>query len=802
MNPKINTKINFKSFAIVAFLFMVFALFNMANVYATSVSAQPVELYETTTNDINLTVNNLFGDVITDLITTVEEFEIIGITEFPGWEYETHNDTIHWFDGTIEGNVFAALFQFTAQAPLVEEDTEVSFTVETDEGDYTTSITILNDDTPPELTNSSIEEEMMSKPIVLPVSVNVEDEETGVKEVGLNYQRCGFLEIEIPESNETNSTETNTTETNETEEESDEEIFNVALVNIGTLYSGDMDLTSYNNGDCICFDFEATNNALEVADLDGHLAIDEIPPTVSLTNEGVIYKFNEETAENALIFFDLEDNENACGFEGTFDCSMVLEEEIYGEDEYSAGEMLNMEADISDLDDGEYVSKIMCLDMAQNQGHSEDFTMIVDTTAPEMYVVSPGEPIVVEYNSSDNIIFGFYDEFSGLAEIFYSGDFGLFEEDISGYPKEYNMTFNNSLLQPGFNELNFVVEDGVENVLETTYEVCADSLAPTIELLNIPEELGNESNETQEYYTTYASNSVFEFSVDDDCGYLTCELYIDGEATGTIVEDAVLGNNTINTTLEPGQYDWSVVCQDQFGNTAESEEEIVIVLDDLAPVVLIDMEDRYCTGNDVEIVAEVTDHSELDSVIAEIIFDGDVVDTITLTNTEGNIWTGEFDTDGQELGDYIIEITAEDEEGNTATASHEFELYKKTTSGGGSSGGGSSGGSSGGYVYQPEEPEEEENSGIVEEPEVEEEIVEEVVEEEPVQETTSNSGDMNTGNVGVGRATGFLGGNFGSWIWIILAGLLVAGIIWYLAKSKGNLRKNDIGLEKYLNSRL
>jgi hypothetical protein len=118
------------------------------------ITLTPLTLYETTQADFNLTIDNLFKDEVIEKIQLImPAAEITDVTDFYGWQNNFSSNQIIWHDGTIETNSIA-LFQFTAEAGLVNSNQIVDIEITTnDETIDIISFSILDDSTGPNLSN-------------------------------------------------------------------------------------------------------------------------------------------------------------------------------------------------------------------------------------------------------------------------------------------------------------------------------------------------------------------------------------------------------------------------------------------------------------------------------------------------------------------------------------------------------------------------------------------------------------------------------------------------------------------------
>ncbi len=169
------------------------------------VDLTPIDIYETNEQQFNLTINNLFGnESIEEIKVTMPGFTVTDAVVFLGWDNTFSGESIRWYDGSIGTNIFGALFQYTAKSEIVSSDTNSSIEIiavgESDEETtYTIPVEVKNDYTAPLLSNNSPEDGSFLRTSVIDqeISIYAEDPETGLNTARFTYWPC----------NETNATE-------------------------------------------------------------------------------------------------------------------------------------------------------------------------------------------------------------------------------------------------------------------------------------------------------------------------------------------------------------------------------------------------------------------------------------------------------------------------------------------------------------------------------------------------------------------------------------------------------------------
>ncbi|MCG8454310.1 MAG: hypothetical protein MI717_14150 [Spirochaetales bacterium] len=133
-----------------------------------------------------------------------------------------------------------------------------------------------------------------------------------------------------------------------------------------------------------------------------------------------------------------------------------------------------------------------------------------------------------------------------------------------------------------------------------------------------------------------------------------------GGGTATLV-----GGNTYRRTFNlpatAGSYDLQVVATDAVGNSVTSTRNLTLVHDTTDPVISTPTyTGSFTTGDSVVVSVNITDNHTVDSVMIE----GGAA-----TNTVGDTWTRTITMPSTPDSTYSVDITAEDESGNTASTS-------------------------------------------------------------------------------------------------------------------------------------
>ncbi len=569
------------------------------------VSLVPVSLYETNEMLFNLTVDNLFKEeVIKEVRVNTENLEVEGVVNFNGWQSNFSEDNIVWHDGDIENNMIA-LFQFYAKAGLVDDNADSDIEIITEGNGETTDIiqiTILNDDTSPNVSNNIPSDggflrEGISDQVV---SIDTEDPETGIKNASFSYWDCS--------ANATNIT-----------------VYNIGLDCSNGTCTERVDLSGYEEGNRMCFEFSVYNNALESSTLDGDVGFDGTSPEVNLISpENGSYAGN-----NTLFLFNATDN-----LAPSLECTLVVDGEDIDSAVVGNGDAASVNYDMSSVEEGIHAWKVRCQDWVGLEAESNSRDIIIDNTAPEIELAAPannsliGDGVIIDIDVTDNY------------EL----------ENIN-----YSISLNSSELPEGENILTVTAEDAAGNIVVKGFVFIVDRTAPVINISS------PEQNATSDVHVD------FVFDADDNLDdILNCSVYVNGILEAT--ED-VNGSANISRILPMENYTWRVECSDDAGNLKVSEDRNLIVTDITGPDISSDIT-YVARTEDHDFDANITDPSGVDAV--KIWFE----DELNIT-AEGDIYSGVIETDvSYALGTYNITITANDSLGNANIVVDEFELIQ------------------------------------------------------------------------------------------------------------------------------
>lgn len=571
------------------------------------VDIQPRQVYESTELEYNLSINNWGGsEVIDEVRVNMNGFNVTSITNYLGWEEFFENSIARWFNGDLENNVWG-LFRFSARADLVDsnESKNIEIITKDEDGEETTDIipvVIVNDDTAPEITNTVpcdgcfLREGESDQE----VSADVEDDETGILNVSFSYWNC----------------------TNESSLESF-----VVLNCVGTDCTESIDVSSYEEGETMCFEFEAFNNALESSRVNGSVGFDGTPPEVTL----VAPIDGSYASDNTEFSYIATDN-----LAPVMNCDFEVDSDIIETVNAANGAFTNTTYDFSNVTEGDHSWNVRCRDGVGLEGVGDERDIIVDKTAPTITLVSPennsvlGDEVLIDIDVTDN-----------------------YEVDTVGY----SSSLNTSEMAEGENMIEVNASDKAGNTATETYVFTVDRTKPTLTIIS------PDDNATNDVHVSFEFNST-----DNIDSEINCTVYIDGNAYDSVIVDGVA---SITTVLEINDYSWYVECVDDAGNSESSTPRDIHIVDLTGPDIVLEDIVTVARGEDYQFDADVTDPSGIDSV--EALFNGDSLSlNIDGSSYSGNIITSINDT----LGNYSLTINANDTLGNPSTLVEEFELVQ------------------------------------------------------------------------------------------------------------------------------
>ncbi len=333
-------------------LFLMFCLLATSALAGTTIEISPSSVYEGTTPVFNVTViTSHSSKSLTKLDFTgpsVSNVEQTNSTDFnQGWNISASGSTIFWENNTIPAGSFViyTYLQFTGTLSTVSSDSSEHWTITTTdstgkEKKEKTSVTILNDASPPVISNPAPAGSTFLKPAVETVSATITDPESGVGSTSFAYGTCGA----------------NTT--------------SVSLTANNTVYSSTADLSSFNENDVVCYTFTATSNGGESSTSTGNFTIDNTAPSLSIVGPADdIFTTGNLTAQ-----FDVSDT-----LSPTVTCDMLLNGTVK---KSVTASQSSTNSEVINTTDGSYAWQVQCSDLAGNTATSTTRTIKIDNTPP------------------------------------------------------------------------------------------------------------------------------------------------------------------------------------------------------------------------------------------------------------------------------------------------------------------------------------------------------------------------------------------------------------------------------------
>ncbi len=428
---------------------------------------EPTTLYES--NDIwfNLSVNNYLKDeIITGLEIELAPFSVTDYDDYLGWQENISNAVLTYSEGSIADNIILALFRFEIKAPLVNEDEEKEVTIiANDDQKVTKTILVLNDDTPPLLSDARPQDGDYFRQGDNNISVHITaiDNETNIYNVYFNWWDC---------SDDVNET-----------------VVNDDLMVCSDGYcSLTEDFSEFIEGDALCFQFIAKNRALEQSTLSGEVGFDGTPPNVALIAPDEGEYANGDTEFSFLASDNLAP---------TLDCYIEIDNVIAEETSADNNQTESITIDVANMTEGTREWQVTCFDMVRLSDSSEKRSFILDRTPPTITLNAPengsliGSAAVIDIEVEDN-----YE----IDDVLYSKSLDISEWD------------------EGPNDLTVTAVDKAGNIAEKTFSFILDKTAPTIDLIS------PEDNSTMDVHAEF----VFDIDDNYD-DIIECELYINNE---------------------------------------------------------------------------------------------------------------------------------------------------------------------------------------------------------------------------------------------------------------------------------
>ena len=369
-------------------------------VQAVNTTLTPATIYETTKQWETLDVNNYQGNsIITEVSVSSPSLAITDAETYLGWTTDFDASSAEWTDGMLATNARSAVFEFQVSAPNVTADTIATVTASLGSSTTLFNITILNDPTPPSITEIRPYGYAKANNPSQSVSANATDAETSIASVSYEWNDC-------------NGGASNT----------------ITLLNVNGTYNGAADFSAYDEGEKACYTFTARNTAGETATLNGELLFDGTPPSATIISPTAF------ATENTVFVFTASDN-IAAGLS----CQLELDSTMLGITNVTNGTTANVTYNLSIFEQGSHTWSITCTDgVGLEATHAQ--AIILDTMPPVMISTIPSsiprnQPTSFSAKVTDNI---------GLASV--TASFDGNDVNMSQNGDDYSGTISSSEL--------------------------------------------------------------------------------------------------------------------------------------------------------------------------------------------------------------------------------------------------------------------------------------------------------------------------------------------------------------------
>jgi hypothetical protein len=621
------------AFFVVVFSLSVFAL----NDGGVSLSAN--SYYESVNSRFVFAVSNSDSDAIGDITLVVPgspvSYSVLtgSLTEPDNYVTSFVNDALgspkdlRW--AAVLGGVDDAVqyFRFNATAALVDSDEELVWVAKLldNDGDLTQieiNFTVFNDDTAPVISevypaSGDYVREGTSDQLV---RINVTDPETGIKSATFDYYLCDTSNVSQKD-----------------------------LDCVGESCTTVIDLSSFEDSDEICFEYEVSNNALETVTYTGRITIDGLAPWVELHSP------EDDALLGAQHFFIFTPHDNLAD---TLYCELLVDDVSV-----SAGYFENdVAANFSTvgLSEGEHQWSISCEDGVGFVNSTEQRTVTLDLTAPEVSGLSPANASILA--QGDFIYVNVTDNYElRNVSIVLEGNSSLIVNTLG----EGVFALDTSSLGEGTFSFGVVASDAAGNSLSHVYVYVIDLTAPSLEIVSPAD--GVETDHHVQFVVNVTDNYD---------SVLDCELFVDGVSVKEIsLASGVLSE--FSETLDLGNRTWFLRCEDDVGNSDDSDDFSLMAVDLSGPTIVITALDLVTRDGDVDFEATITDISGVDSDSVEgIVYDADNTSyLVDFVHDSGDVYTGTLTLSSAVLlGEYVLELSADDTLGNSAVEDELFEV--------------------------------------------------------------------------------------------------------------------------------
>ncbi|MBD3362017.1 hypothetical protein GF358_04480 [Candidatus Woesearchaeota archaeon] len=389
--------------------------------------------------------------------------------------------------------------------------------------------------------------------------------------------------------------------------------------------TGNADFANYGENDTACFTVEITNNAEETTTISGSFGFDNTPPTVTLLSPV------NNSYSNNMFRFEVFDNKAT-----QFDCEIEIDT-LNDIQEIEAFEGINAFALEANVSEGAHDWKIMCTDAVGLQGEDQD-SFIYDITPPMIDLNGPADnsgikDVMIDIAVSDN-----------------------YEIDTVDYSRE----LNSSVWPDGENTLSVIAVDKAGNTAEEVFNFYVDRKAPEISIVS------PEDGASFDYHGTFVVQVTDDYDDSIECAVST-------SVAEPVTQEVNSGEeSTINVMLPLGNFSWYMLCVDDLGNSAQSEQRTATAEDLTGPDIFVDDINYVARGTDLTLEAAVTDISGVKQVTAN--FEGDL---LTLVDQGNDVYQAVISIPADQTpGDYDITVEAMDNNDQINTVVEEMTVVE------------------------------------------------------------------------------------------------------------------------------
>ncbi|MEM4263287.1 MAG: hypothetical protein QW666_00115 [Candidatus Woesearchaeota archaeon] len=394
---------------------------------AFTVSLEPNAMYETNTATFNVSVDNFAGTgIITDILLNTGIITVDSVQAFTGWYNNFAAYEVHWYGGTIETNMARALFLFTSTLPKVSADTVVNLTgtityPDSSTNDFIISLSILNDETPPDVHSYSPKDYARANKADQAIIINASDLETGVDSATYSFNDCSGSSTTV-----------------------------TLACNAG-LCTGTADFSAFDDGDSACYEIKVLNKAGETRTITGTLTFDGTAPVVTLVSP----INNDYAGLTSTFVFRASDN-----MADELTCSVSIEGNVVYTATADNGSDEQFTPDFTGVSEGSNDWSVRCEDRVGLSTTSEDdFTF--DKTPPAITLNSPSNGSIIGNRMIDISV----------------ADNGVVDT------VNYSQSLDTASWPDGINTLTVIAVDKARNVASAEFVFYVDRTPPTITLI-------------------------------------------------------------------------------------------------------------------------------------------------------------------------------------------------------------------------------------------------------------------------------------------------------------------------------